>query len=88
MSGEYIQKTGCTIHERLYVDKHKIAWHRCTCHCGKEFEARGTFVRRGKRRSCGCLNSHEARVARYRKNKKSDSLSLQLWAMRLWVGAE
>jgi len=90
MSGEYIQETGCTIHERIYVDEHKTAWHRCTCHCGAEFVARGTMVRRGKRKSCGCMSAPSVRAQIRTKNQSTirESLTHQLWAMRLWAGAK
>lgn len=35
---------------------------RCKCSCGKECEVEGRSLRRGKTRSCGCLN-HEMHIS-------------------------
>lgn len=35
--------------------KHRSQWN-CLCHCGKEFVAPGTEIKRGRIKSCGCLH--------------------------------
>lgn len=35
------------------------AWYRCRCQCGGEITTRGTSLRRGITRSCGCLRREE-----------------------------
>lgn len=36
-------------------DNHNAAWE-CACECGKTHRARGTHLRSGRIKSCGCLN--------------------------------
>lgn len=37
------------------------AWYRCSCTCGGETTTRGSSLRRGTTRSCGCLRQEETR---------------------------
>ncbi|QDP55717.1 MAG: hypothetical protein Tp138OMZ00d2C19078241_49 [Prokaryotic dsDNA virus sp.] len=87
MKSEHISETGCTIHDATGALKHRCKVHRVTCPCGAEFEAVGTYVRQGKVRSCGCMSTRSKRYKKREKNALRESLSRQLWAMRLWVRA-
>lgn len=43
-------------------DRKTGIWWYCKCDCGNDFEAKGTYLRAGRRVSCGCYNkeaSHE-----------------------------
>ena len=42
--------------ERAGKDKQRCALWRCKCDCGKETITRGSALRAGVSRSCGCLN--------------------------------
>jgi hypothetical protein len=46
------------------------------------------MVRRGKRKSCGCMSVPSVRAQIRAKNQSTirESLTHQLWAMRLWAG--
>lgn len=37
------------------------AWWRCRCECGTVFDVRGSSLREGFTRSCGCLRSEKMR---------------------------
>lgn len=43
---------------REYPHAKKDGIYRCLCDCGAVCEARGTNLRRGDKKSCGCLNAH------------------------------
>ena len=40
--------------------KSKEVWFRCACDCGRLHDAASNSIRRGKTRSCGCLNIEAA----------------------------
>lgn len=42
---------------KLDDDKPKYINWICQCECGKIFSTRGTAIRSGKTKSCGCLHS-------------------------------
>lgn len=50
-----------TVIKRVENDKHNKAQWLCLCECGKEIIARGTDIRKGKIKSCGCLKKDIAR---------------------------
>jgi hypothetical protein len=50
------QRFGClVVIDFLGTDKRRFAVWRCKCLCGKETVARGTDLRSGHIKSCGCL---------------------------------
>lgn len=65
--------------------KHHKTIYTAKCHCGSIFEVKGTEVRQGRRKSCGCLQPANKR---YKKGAKStpDILTRQARAMKLWAG--
>ena len=69
MSGVVLHSGGerfgrLTILERVANLGRFAAW-RCVCDCGKETIVRGTDLRMGKTRSCGCLRGHTRCTNRY-----------------------
>lgn len=55
-----------TVVEMVGLDKWKNSLHRCLCTCGNEIPAvRGTCLRSGSTKSCGCFSSeiHAAQLA-------------------------
>jgi len=58
--GRFIDITGCkynrlTVIKRVGSDRGRNAIWLCKCDCGNEITARGTRLRNGVTRSCGCL---------------------------------
>lgn len=43
-------------------NKHKGIIYLCKCDCGKETEAVGSYMRRGDKKSCGCLKAGAKKV--------------------------
>lgn len=54
------------------------AWYRCACTCGGETTTRGSSLRRGTTRSCGCLRQEETR----RRNRKKAARDFDLTGRR------
>lgn len=44
-----------------YGGNGKYAWWRCRCECGTVFDVRGSSLRDGFTKSCGCLRSETMR---------------------------
>jgi len=64
---------------RIGRDKHGAALWLCQCSCdGKEIEARGSSLKDGQTRSCGCLQ-RELTVTRFRKHGRSCSAVYRSW---------
>lgn len=60
--------------ERLAPDRHgKVRW-RCVCDCGAQATAATNVLRRGEKRSCGCLR-RELMAALGRSSKKENPIS-------------
>jgi hypothetical protein len=63
-----------TVVRRYGSDKGNATW-LCVCDCGAEKIVRGTYLRAGKTRSCGCLE-HETRVHNgYRRMRPTHGMS-------------
>lgn len=54
MTGQVVGKL--TVLDYAGVDKGRAAVWLCRCECGQEVEVRGTSLRKGDRKSCGCLD--------------------------------
>lgn len=54
MAYEYEEYNGIKFIECMGTDKHNKKKWKLQCHCGKEFIAIGTAVKRGNTKSCGC----------------------------------
>lgn len=57
ISGQRFGRLTVTIFAK--VDSGKIACWECVCDCGNKTIARGTQLRNGHTKSCGCINSDE-----------------------------
>lgn len=80
-SGTY---NGISLIEPTGRTKHNKMLYTAKCHCGAVFEVKGTEVRQGKRKSCGCL---QIANKRYKKGSKPPTpANKQQEAMRLWAG--
>lgn len=80
-SGTY---NGISLIEPTGRTKHNKMLYTALCHCGAVFEVKGTEVRQGKRKSCGCL---QIANKRYKKGAKPPTpANKQQEAMRLWAG--
>ena len=81
---------GIKLLEPTGVIKHHKMIYTALCHCGDVFEVKGTEVRQGKRKSCGCMSAPSVRAQIRAKNQNTirESLARQLWGMRLWAGAK
>lgn len=58
-AGRIIDLTGArftrlTVLHRVERQQKPQLWWRCRCDCGKEFDVRGTCLRNGANKSCGC----------------------------------
>lgn len=73
--GTYISKRGNT--EPLW---------KCKCNCGKEISVRGSMLRTGRQKSCGCYSAGKSRI-RLIKHGFSDAERLYgIWNnMRKWT---
>ena len=56
---ENYQDQNIKVLERAGSDKQKIALWKCICkHCGNSFITRGSRIRSGQTKSCGCVHSY------------------------------
>ena len=46
-----------------HSDERKERWYKCMCDCGNETIAKGSVLRYGNKKSCGCLRISEGRKA-------------------------
>lgn len=70
MSGQRIGRL--TVLDRAGVDSHgKVLW-RCACECGTEAVAVGASLRKGSKRSCGCLQKEVAAATQRRKARPAE----------------
>ena len=53
--------------------KGKEAWWLCQCECGKQKAIRGSDLRRGKTKSCGCLSIKQAKINIISAHKKNNN---------------
>lgn len=52
------------IAQHQFEDNYKTGWWKCKCDCGNEVIVKGTYLRNGDTKSCGCLSSQgEANIA-------------------------
>ena len=58
--------------------KNRKAYWKCICFCGEEFEAMGTHIRNGHKKSCGCLRAKSLSERTY-KHGKSNSRLYTIW---------
>ena len=69
------QKFGrLTVIERCPRNKHGQDMWLCKCDCGKEKVINGQSLRRGRTKSCGCLNSELATARKYKHGMSRDSI--------------
>lgn len=59
--------------ELAYIDENRCRVWRCACRCGGEKLVKTTYLTQESVKSCGCLNTSEARAARAAKQKRRDS---------------
>lgn len=52
-----------TVIERAESDKWGVARWRCKCDCGRMIKTRGSDLRDGKTKSCGCFRNERQKVA-------------------------
>lgn len=72
--GKFIDLTGkkfgrLTVIKRMPNNKFGIVYWLCECECGGQTIARGSSLRDGKTRSCGCLQKDYIRNYDYKKRK-------------------
>ena len=58
-----------TVLERANTRKGRKYWWKCLCDCGRQIEVRGTSLRNGTTRSCGCLRNE---LTRQRNSTRAD----------------
>lgn len=58
-----------TVLERANTRKGREYWWKCLCDCGRQIEVRGTSLRNGTTRSCGCLRNE---LTRQRNSTRAD----------------
>lgn len=51
-------------------------WHECLCECGKTIKERGFVLRAGRKKSCGCLRSVNARKIISENAERNEKLRL------------
>lgn len=68
---------GCTVLKRVENKGKHVCW-LCVCKCGNEFVVRGTDIRTGNTKSCGCLNKKLA-GDRARKHGNRNSRLYNIW---------
>lgn len=49
-----------TVVARDYTDRNRNIYWKCQCDCGNECSVRGSHLKSGQTRSCGCLNAEVA----------------------------
>lgn len=62
------------------------AWYRCRCQCGGEITTRGTSLRRGITRSCGCLRREETQRRNQAQAARDHDLAGRASAAWWWRG--
>lgn len=71
-----------TVIEEAGIDNHKKILYLCQCICGKTKIIRGGDLRKGKSRSCGCLNGELAKKRKTTHGLSSTS-TYQVWSNML-----
>ena len=66
MRGRFIDLTGKRFNRLIVINRaanigRQVAWN-CVCDCGNNKIVRGDHLTRSKVKSCGCLNSEQARI--------------------------
>lgn len=84
----HIDETGKTYGRLLVVSPNgrlnrEFAW-LCKCRCGKEITVRGSSLRRGQTKSCGCLSADASANRRKRPDKQA---SFNKFYSRIKIGA-
>lgn len=73
------QKFGrLTVMKYAYSDKYRCAVWTCKCDCGNYVNVKGTELRYGRIKSCGCLQKDMARKANTKHGKSNTKLH-QVW---------
>lgn len=73
------QKFGrLTVIKYAYSDKSRCAVWVCKCECGNYVDAKGTELRYGRIKSCGCLQKDRARKVNTKHGKSNTKLH-QVW---------
>lgn len=62
--------------------KDSVAWWKCQCDCGKIVEIRGTLLRNGTTKSCGCYRSDYWRKQMTKHGMCRDRLTIIWYGMR------
>ena len=71
MTGESFN--GCKVISYVGTKNRRAVW-KCICFCGEEFEAVGTQIRNGHKKSCGCLRSKVTTEKNYKHGKVNTRL--------------
>src|SRR5699024_10636642 len=64
---------GCKVLGYERTENRKAIW-KCRCFCGEIFEAVGTYIRNGHKKSCGCLRRTVPAERNYRHGKTETRL--------------
>lgn len=79
ITGHRFQRLIAVSHERtLYANRMQVLW-TLQCDCGAVIRTTGTHLRKGRVKSCGCLNN-EATAARSRTHGKRRTPTYNVWA--------
>ena len=69
--------------KKCNVTKHKNAYWICKCKCGNEKSIRGTALRAGLSRNCGCVTHdliRETKIKRYGNKPKTSTSEYKTWS--------
>ena len=69
---------GCKVIGYIKTEKRKAVWE-VECFCGNRFEAIGTYIRTGHKKSCGCLKSKVTSERNY-KHGKTNTRLYHIWS--------
>ncbi|WP_204195349.1 hypothetical protein [Staphylococcus sp. GFQ9D221P] len=67
----------CKVIERAESENKRAMW-LCECFCGNHFIERGSRIRDGSRKSCGCLRKEQT-IKRNTKHNKSHTRLYHIW---------